>query len=132
MLNMKTTEKDTIFFFYNDHGLPDLISTPVESHIYSWEFNNVLRKMKQRKMFSKFFVALEACYSGSFTDMLSVDDVIIMTAARNNETSYGAMRSQSRLVVFSNEFTENFFTFMDNKEITIDELFNKIYPAMTS
>lgn len=129
MLNMKSTTEDNIFFYYNDHGGPYVISTPLDV-IYSWEFNDILSRMKQKGLFKKMFISIEACYTGSFTDMLTVDDVILFTAARNNESSYEATLNDEKTFYHSNEYSERFFNFMDDAKLTIAELYDLIDKQM--
>ena len=128
--NMKTTQEDTIFFYYNDHGLADLLGTPVPPEIYSWDFDDILNEMNANKKFKKMFICIEACYSGSFTAMLTSPNVIMLTASRGFESSYSASIEELTLTSLSNEFSELLFKGMDHSDWTISDLFNYINGSM--
>ena len=86
---LKSTENDNVFFFFSDHGGPNVLCWP-ESDLSKEDFQNTLKKMAEKKMFKHFVLYIEACYSGSMGLNFPEDlGISIVTAANDHESSWG-------------------------------------------
>ena len=94
---LKSTETDNIFFYYSDHGAPDLLAMPVDTsihpessgYLYSDDLYDAVVTMHDKRMYNKFVFYIEACYSGSMFMNYPTDlNVVAVTAANPDESSY--------------------------------------------
>ena len=85
---LKSTEEDTIFLVFSDHGGPDVICFPDED-LYSDKLMEAFQTMREKKMFKKIVYYMEACYSGSMWKDLTADGgIYAVTAATDMESSW--------------------------------------------
>lgn len=129
LLNMNTGKDDNIFIYYDDHGGPEFICDPNDENIYSWKLLQVFKEMHNKEMFNKLFMGIEACFSGSFSARMNIPDVVMMTAAKGDESSLAALPSDTTQPLLSNEFTNFFFNQID-KDQSIKEAFTSIKNSM--
>ncbi|KAK8799483.1 hypothetical protein WA158_006032 [Blastocystis sp. Blastoise] len=86
---LKTTEEDTVFLTFFDHGDDDIICFPKED-LHSTDLLFAFRTMKEKKMYKRIVYYMEACFSGSMFKSLESDlNVYALTAANDNESSWG-------------------------------------------
>lgn len=60
----ETTEEDTIFIYFIDHGNEGLVCIG-NSYMRETEFIDTFKKMYEKKMYKEFVFYMEACHSGS-------------------------------------------------------------------
>ena len=60
---LKSTEEDNVFLFFSDHGGADMLAMP-GGNIHSKNLLNAIQTMYDKKMYKKFVLYIEACYSG--------------------------------------------------------------------
>ena len=70
------------------------------------------------------YVFIESCYSGSVAEVLTAPNLAIITATNDQESSYAAVYDSKMGTYLSNEFTNYFISYIDQKPLTtIGELF---------
>ncbi|KAK8797376.1 hypothetical protein WA158_004584 [Blastocystis sp. Blastoise] len=86
---LKSTEEDTIFLVYSDHGGPEVVGF-VNDNLLREDLEGAFKVMKEKKMFKKIVYYLEACYSGTmFNDSPTDSGIYALTAANTDESSWG-------------------------------------------
>ena len=86
---LKSTEEDNVFLFFSDHGGPDILALP-GGYLYSKDLLGAINTMHEKKMYKKFVLYIEACYSGSmFLKLPDNLNVVAVTAANDQESSWG-------------------------------------------
>lgn len=86
---LKSTEEDSVFVYFVDHGAPGLIMFP-DSELHVKDLQKTLKSMHTHKMFKKLVFYLETCYSGSMFDGMKVPGVYALSAANQTQNSWGA------------------------------------------
>jgi legumain len=87
---LQSTEEDTVFIYFADHGAVGLIAFP-NDYLLATELIPALEYMHEHKMYSKLVFYLEACESGSMFDKVLNPKLNIygLTAANEKESSWG-------------------------------------------
>lgn len=87
------------------------------------------RKVAQRKLYRKVFVAMETCYSGIFGGQCrGIKGLMCMAAAAEKETSKACNFNALLRIWMSNSFSENLFSgIVANREQKIYELYHTVY-----
>ena len=62
---LKSTAEDHVFLYFDDHGAPGEICFPTGGDLTAASFSKMTDTMSQQKMFKKFIMIIQACYSGS-------------------------------------------------------------------
>lgn len=105
--NLNTTKDDNIFFYFNDHGSPNILYLPYGQFLTSYEVLRVIKQMQKDGKFNKMFFAIEACFSGCFKESYNnIPNVAIMTAANCSTTSKSYLNCLLGTSL-SNEFSIN-------------------------
>ncbi|EAY22529.1 Clan CD, family C13, asparaginyl endopeptidase-like cysteine peptidase [Trichomonas vaginalis G3] len=126
--NMNTTKEDNIFFYFNDHGTPNIICLPHDKIITSYELIRTFDQMHKEGKFNKLFFPIEACFSGCFKESLNTPDIAMMTAANCSTSSKGSIKGRLLDVSLSNEFSLHMMMEMEsNPKHTIRSLFNNVH-----
>lgn len=124
---LPTTRNDYIFIYYDNHGGPGILGTPVGDSIYADDLAQAFTNSSTKKHFKKCLFIVEACYSGSVAEVIKADNVAIITAANDQESSYAAVYDSTVGTYLSNEFTNYFISFIDEEpEMTVGELFTNL------
>jgi len=85
---LESGPNDHVFINYVDHGLPHILGMNDES-IYASELIQVLENMAGNSTFSKLFLYIETCYSGSVASLIPKNlNIFAMTAANTNESAW--------------------------------------------
>lgn len=123
---LKSTSEDDVFFYYNDHGSQGFLCTPQGKLISAKDFRDAVLKMKEKKMFRRFFVCIEACYSGSVAkELRGVKDIAIVTAASGVQSSFSHGYDDNIETFRTNEWTHNLMRFiLAHPNSTVGRLFN--------
>ncbi|XP_014277056.1 legumain [Halyomorpha halys] len=87
---LKSSENDTVFVNFADHGGPGILCFP-RTTLKANELIATLNKMSKNKLFAKLVLYIEACESGSIFDgfINHLENVFVSTAAGADESSYG-------------------------------------------
>ncbi|XP_066902451.1 legumain [Halyomorpha halys] len=82
-------ETDHVLINFVDHGGTGMLNFP-SSNLYADDLKDILKKMKDKKMFDILVMYIEACNSGSMFDNIigGSDGVLVSTAAAPDESSY--------------------------------------------
>ena len=127
---LTSTANDNVFIYYCDHGAKGLVAMPTGGCLTGHVLRQAVLLMKQKKMFKKLFIAIEACYSGSVGEMLNdISDVNVITAANNAESSYASfdLHIIALLPAVSNQFSHQLFkSFIKSPAKTIDETYEHV------
>lgn len=87
---LKSTEKDTVFVNFVDHGGVGLVAFPNGPVLHVKELSKTLKTMQSQKMFKQLVFYMEACESGSmFPDLTSDGKILAVTASNAKESSWG-------------------------------------------
>jgi len=123
---LHSTSEDDVFFYYNDHGSQGFLCTPQGRMISAKDFRDTVLAMKEKGMFRRFFIAIEACYSGSVAkELKGVEDVAIVTAASGVQSSYSHGYDDNIETFRTNEWTNRLMRFvLAHPNSTIGKLFN--------
>ncbi|KAK8797146.1 hypothetical protein WA158_004356 [Blastocystis sp. Blastoise] len=122
---LKTTEEDTIFLAFFDHGDDDVICFP-EDDLYSADLLKTFQVMKEKKMYKRIVYYLEACNSGSMFVNLPKDmNIYGLTAADPDESSYAfycreeaVVRGRNLGVCLGDEFSIRWMENVDEGNLT--------------
>lgn len=103
-IGQRQGDEDLAFLFLTSHGKEDLFSLDFyeagTTDLTAAEF----RQMLDDSGIGPAVIVLSACFSGSFIDDISAPDRLVITAARDDRTSFGC-----RDVAEWTEFGESFF-----------------------
>ncbi|CAK8996174.1 Vacuolar-processing enzyme delta-isozyme (Delta-VPE) (Asparaginyl endopeptidase delta-VPE) [Durusdinium trenchii] len=87
---LKSTEKDTVFVNFVDHGGPGIVAFPNGPFLHVKDLSKTLETMQSQKMFNQLVFYMEACESGSMLPDLKDDGKILaVTASNGKESSWG-------------------------------------------
>lgn len=79
---LESTYDDNIFLYYNDHNSHDRM-------LNSTSFREIVLKMKEKKMFRRFFILIEAGSNSSIAKAISgISNVAVVEAVSNNKDSF--------------------------------------------
>ena len=131
---LKSTEEDNVFLFFSDHGCPDHLVLP-NGLLTSKELLDAITTMHEKKMYKKFVLYIEACYSGSMFLNLPKDlNVVAITAANDQETSWSwycgneaKVKGKYLITCLGDEFSISWMEDADKghqKTETLDDQFN--------
>ncbi|KAH0790019.1 Clan CD, family C13, asparaginyl endopeptidase-like cysteine peptidase [Histomonas meleagridis] len=124
---LKSTKKDNVFFFYNDHGTRGFLCMPKGNGPYlsAAKLKEAILEMKKKHLFKKLFVNLEACYSGSVArELEGISDVTSLCAANANESSYSYAYDSTIQTFRTNEFTYSFLKYItEHPKDKLEKLF---------
>lgn len=129
---INTTENDDIFFYYNDHGSPNMLVMPDDRGITTYSITNTIQVMKRLKKFHRMLFVVEACFSGCLKDSIFPSEVAVITAARCVESSYSSILNRwLGDIRSSNEFSAYLFQEIEsNPHHSILTLFEAIKEKM--
>ena len=138
---LKSTEEDNVFLFFSDHGGADILALP-GGYLHSKDLLDAINKMHEKKMYKKFVLYIEACYSGSMFLNLPEDiNVVAVTAANDHESSWGWYCGSEAVVhgkalgtCLGDEFSVYWMEDADKgeqKTETLEEQFNRLVKGVT-
>jgi legumain len=138
---LKSTKDDNVFLFFSDHGGEDILALP-GGYLHSKDLLNAIKTMHEKEMYNKFVLYIEACYSGSMFLNLPEDlNVVAVTAANDNESSYGwycgdeaVVKGQNMDTCLGDEFSVRWMEDADKgnqKTETLEDQFNYLVKAVT-
>ena len=134
--NLPTSSDDYVFIYYDNHGGPGLLGTPVGDSIYCDDLTNAFTEASTSKLYKQLLFIIEACYSGSVADAIinsgKIPNLAIITAANADESSYAAVYDEVIGTFLSNEFTNIFIDLIDeNPTISVGELYTTLQKQTT-
>jgi len=89
---LKSTEKDNVFVFYDDHGNTGIIAMPTDELFHDYDLKTVLDAMTSKKMFKRLIFFMSACYSGSMWYKQNLpENVYVATSAPTSSSSYACL-----------------------------------------
>ena len=138
---LKSTSEDNVFLFFSDHGGPDILALP-GGYLHSQVLLDAITAMHEKKMYNKFVLYIEACYSGSMFLKLPEDlNVVAVTAANDHESSWGwycgseaVVKGKSLGTCLGDEFSVYWMEDADKgeqKTETLEEQFNRLVKGVT-
>ena len=78
---LKSTESDSVFIYFADHGGPGILGFPSQ-YLYKKQLTTALETMHKKKMYKELVFYMEACESGSMFTGFSADlNIYALTAA---------------------------------------------------
>lgn len=83
------TDEDILLLFMTSHGSPEGMALSLPGNVYSRLAPLDLATLLDRNGIKNRIVIVSACYSGVFLKPLANDDTVIITAADENNTSFG-------------------------------------------
>ena len=130
---LDTTEEDDIFIYYNDHGSPNYLSCPVGVPMSSYQIASTFEVMQRLKKYRRIFFVVESCYSGTVGDALRSDNISIITASTNSQSSYSYIYHRYADNFMSNEFSAFIMSEMEsNPNHTIQTLYDAARKKVTT
>ena len=138
---LKSTEEDNVFLFFSDHGAPDVLCLPT-ANLHSKDLLAAIEKMHEKKMYKKFVLYIEACFSGSmFLKLPDNLNVVAVTAANDQESSWGwycgdeaTVKGKNLVTCLGDEFSVYWMEDADKgeqKTETLEEQFNRLVKGVT-
>ena len=83
------TQQDILVVYFSSHGLPEVLSVEYDGlDLPQMQAETISQMLNDSPIESKVII-ISACYSGSFLPELVNDHHLIMTAARDDRTSFG-------------------------------------------
>eukprot|EP00438_Fugacium_kawagutii_P012636 Skav215591 [mRNA] locus=scaffold666:132200:133360:+ [translate_table: standard] len=96
---LKSTEKDTVFVNFVDHGGVGIVAFPNGPFLHVKDLSKTLQKMQNQKMFKQLVFYMEACESGSmFPDLQENGKILAVTASNGKESSWGTYCGDAAMV----------------------------------
>lgn len=96
---LKSTEEDTVFVNFVDHGGVGIVAFPNGPFLHVKELSQTLKKMQSQKMFKQLVFYMEACESGSmFPDLQKDGKILAVTASNGQESSWGTYCGDAAMV----------------------------------
>jgi len=96
---LKSTEKDTVFVNFVDHGGVGLVAFPNGPVLTVKDLSQTLKTMQSQKMFKQLVFYMEACESGSmFPDVTTDGKILAVTASNAKESSWGTYCGDEAMV----------------------------------
>ena len=142
---LKSTELDNVFFYYSDHGGPDVLAMPCEAepvceYLYSDDLFDAILTMREKRMYNKMVFYVEACYSGSmFMNYPSDLNVVAVTAANEDESSYAEFCDGDNIVkgvymdtCLSDEFSNAWMHHVDEAKCQATETLQEQYEYLVN
>ncbi|HOX41429.1 MAG TPA: C13 family peptidase, partial [bacterium] len=100
---------------------------PLASH----ELKAVIEEMAAKKKFRQMLVVLETCFSGAMGKDITTPNVLFLSAASDQEVSYGANYSSKIRQWLADQFTYQFIKHVQaDPDLTIADLYNKVYGSV--
>ena len=138
---LKSTEEDNVFLFFSDHGGADILALP-GGYLHSKDLLDAINTMHEKKMYKKFVLYIEACFSGSMAIDFPEDlGISIVTAANDQESSWGWYCGSEAVVkgkdigsCLGDEFSVYWMEDADKgeqKTETLEEQWNRIHAGVT-
>jgi legumain len=125
---LESTDKDDVFFYYNDHGFRGYLCIPGNSgeQLSAKKLREIVQEMIEKKKFKKLFIVIESCYSGSVGKMLDdLPNVYVITASSDGQSSYSHTYDSSLNTFRTNEFTFHYHKYiLKNPKKPIEGLYN--------
>lgn len=133
---LKSTSDDYVYVFFDDHGGDGILGVPdgCGPFIYADDLAKIFKQMKQNGMFKKCFFPVTACYAGSVMRVVGADieDLYIMTASAEAESSYAVMYDSKLATYLSSEYSLVKDTFYEeNPEGTLEQMFTYCVKGVT-
>lgn len=124
---LPTTSEDYVFIYYDNHGGPGILGTPVGDSIHAADLAEALNTASTKRLYKQCLFIIEACYSGSVAETFTAENLATITAANGEESSYAAVYDSSVGAYLTNEFTNYFLNIIDETpEISIGELYDNL------
>ncbi|OHT06513.1 Clan CD, family C13, asparaginyl endopeptidase-like cysteine peptidase [Tritrichomonas foetus] len=118
-----TTEEDYVYIYYDNHGGPGILGTPVGDYITTIPLDDALNALRCKNC----LFGIEACYSGSLAQEFTATKVATITAANDQESSYAAVYDPTLGTYLSNEFTNYWIDFVaESPSQTVGQLFEDL------
>jgi len=150
---LKSGSNDNIFIYYTDHGSEGLSALPCTAcGLLATKVNEALKSMQAKRMFNKMLIYWESCHSGSmfFTEqqwcpanntaqcgeeLLPSKDILAITAARPNESSYATYDSATVGTFLGDEFSVSWMEDTDKRgdltKVTVGEQVETVKEKVT-
>ena len=127
IINLPTTSEDYVFIYYDNHGGPGILGTPDADEIYADKLAKSFSIALKNNLYKQCLFVIEACYSGSVAEVITVPNFASITAANDQESSYAVTYDSEIGAYLSNEFTNHFIDLIDETpSITIGDLYTKL------
>ncbi|CAH1394349.1 unnamed protein product, partial [Nezara viridula] len=129
---LSSGETDHVLINFVDHGGTGMLNFP-SSNLYADDLKNILKNMKDKKMFDILVMYIEACNSGSMFDNIigGTDGVLVSTAAAPDESSY-AWYCENELETCLGDLYSITWIERLNKMISSESLFEQFDAIRTS
>ncbi|KAK8789795.1 hypothetical protein WA158_006575 [Blastocystis sp. Blastoise] len=130
---LESTENDTVFFYYMDHGIEGAIIVGGRV-IRESELMNTFNIMYTKKMYKEMVVFMEACHSGSmFVNMPSDMNIYVLSSSDSSHNAdmsncppYDKVNGKSLKTCLSGLYDNIWQSYIENSEsqkVTFSELF---------
>lgn len=112
---LESTKEDDVLVYFNDHGAPGVLGLPTGNEgIPMDELGEVILSMNEKQMYKRLLFVAEACNSGHLPFFIKAPNTVVLTAASQGESSYGANDDEELENFLSNQFT---CAVLDNLEV---------------
>lgn len=136
LLDLKGTENDNLFIYYNDHGNIGFVGVPNEEEgtLTSKYLTEIFTELNQKNSYKNCIFLIEACLSGSVGEYIEkrmtqfgIKNLAIITASKANESSMGLIYDPWINTILSNQFSSNFIDkIREEPECLISDMFDYI------
>lgn len=123
-----SNNKDNVFLYIVDHGLPNTIFFNNDKKLTSDDLNNSVEDMKTNKKYRQLFIMVDTCFGESVGEKISAPNVIYFSGANKNEPSFGAEYDSKIKQWLADEFTHKTLeAIAKNPKIEIEQLYYESY-----
>jgi len=130
LTTLPSTSNDYVYIYYDNHGGPGILGVPdgvSGGYITAEDLSAAFDTMAQNKNYKYIFFGIEACYSGSIAEVFKAPNMVTITAANNQESSYAATYDSKVGTYLSNEFTNYWMAYMDeHPDMTINDIYTTV------
>lgn len=134
---LNTTASSDVFFFWSGHGGstegPLWGNEDADDYFGKERIRNIVAEMAGQtggaRQYRRMMFAIETCFSGHWGDaLMGQPDVLVLTAANDQESSKADMHNSDLGVYLSNAFARTFRRQIDAKnDITIYDLYRELF-----
>jgi len=118
---LKSTEKDNVFIFYDDHGNTGIIGMPTDEVFTDDDLTTCLDAMTSKKMFKKLIFFMSACYSGSmFYKQNLPENVYVATSAPTSASSYACLEDPKLRTYVTSCWPHGWISSIDEHGMDVD------------
>jgi len=135
LTSLPSSSDDYVYVYYDNHGGPGILGVPdgvSGGYITAEKLSAAFDTMASKKNYKYLFFGIEACYSGSVAETFKAPNMVTITAANNDESSYAAVMDSQVGTYLTNEFSNYWMAYLDeHPDMTIGDIYTTVKSQTT-